>query len=303
MQEVTQHSPLFVRGSTNDPDALSDDSARWQTFVSSVRALPVLADSLYQLSNLLMVSPVDLSAATNVLRQDFALAAQVLKLANLGPLDEPTADLETALVHLGLEPLRVLILNLPVLPTDAPAAALDLWRHSHECAQACEWLAQRTGLTNWTEPYTYGLLHDLGRIPLLAWQLTLAYSGRHPCVNELVLAAPGREDEEFGINHQVTGGWMAVTWNYPNSLVEAAEAHHDTGSTSSSVLATLVRAADAFSMFKRQLISREQVLTALLPVAFSGGAECLLDAMSTVFSADPPDTKAGATLRSSKEVQ
>ncbi len=78
-----------------------DDSARWESFVSSVRSIPVLAQSVYRLSNLLMVPPVDLAAITRVACTDLGLAAQLLKLVNSGISDVPVHDLDYAVVQLG----------------------------------------------------------------------------------------------------------------------------------------------------------------------------------------------------------
>ena len=219
-----------------------DDAVRWEQFVSSVRSIPVLAESVYQLSNLLMVNPVDLSAVGRVIRIDLGLAAQVLKLVNSGASDVPVHDLEYATVHLGIDPLRALILTVPVLSSDGPDPVLRLWKHSLQCAEVCEWLARRTEYDFSDRAYIAGLLHDLGRVPLIAWQLATTRDERI----DLVTALPDFEDKTFGVNHQVIGGWMAVTWNLPDFLIHVLENHHSRPVTGDSLLLQVVRAADSF---------------------------------------------------------
>jgi len=258
-----------------------DDSLRWQSFVSSVRSIPVLADSVYRLSNLLMISPVDLATVSKVMLADVGLAAQVLKIANSGIAETPIHDLEAAIVHLGVEPIRAFILTVPVLPSDSPTPVLRLWEHCRECAQACASLATALGQAP-SRAYIAGLLHDLGRIPLVAWALaTYPFSSAHGA--ELVFTSPGQEDSRFGINHQVIGGWMAVTWDLPDFLVEGAEQHHALSATPNSGLVNLVRAADKFSYFCSGLARKREVLEALAPVAIRETEEQLLSCMNEGF--------------------
>lgn len=258
-----------------------DDSLRWQSFVSSVRSIPVLADSVYRLSNLLMISPVDLAAVSKVMRTDVGLAAQILKIVNSGIAETPIHDLDTAIVHLGVEPIRAFILTVPVLPSDGPTPVLRLWKHSRECAQVCAWLAE-TLEQQPSAAYIAGLLHDLGRIPLIAWALAT-----QPCSPvqgaELVFTSPEQEDSQFGINHQVIGGWMAVTWDLPDFLVEAAEQHHSPNPSPNSGLVNLVRAADRFSYFCSGVAQKREVLEALAPVAIRENEEQLLLRMNNAF--------------------
>ena len=185
-----------------------DDSARWESFVSSVRSIPVLAQSVYRLSNLLMVPPVDLAAITRVACTDLGLAAQLLKLVNSGISDVPVHDLDYAVVQLGVDPLRAFILSVPVLPSDGALPVLGLWEHAVQCGEVCAWLARKAHYEHQNRAYIAGLLHDLGRFPLIAWQLATNH-GELKHSMKLVYATPEQEDERFGINHQVIGGWMA----------------------------------------------------------------------------------------------
>jgi HD-like signal output (HDOD) protein len=284
MRAVSGHqdgsNPALEQGS------YPDDSLRWQSFVSSVRSIPVLADSVYRLSNLLMIAPVDLAAVSEVMRTDVGLAAQILKLVNSGIAEMPIHDLDTAIVHLGVEPIRAFILTVPVLPSDGPTPVLRLWEHSRECAQICAWLAE-TLEQQPSRAYIAGLLHDLGRIPLIAWALaTQPLSSVQGA--ELVFTSPEQENSQFGINHQVIGGWMAVTWDFPDFLVDGAEQHHSVNASTNSDLVNLVRAADKFSYFWSGVAQQREVLAALAPIAIHDNEEQLLVRMNERFRSGKP---------------
>jgi HD-like signal output (HDOD) protein len=278
MRDVTGHQRQSVFDPAQRPESYPDDSLRWQSFVSSVRAIPVLADSVYRLSNLLMISPVDLAAVSRVIRADVGLAAQILKLANSGLADVPIHDLDSAIVHLGVEPIRAFILTVPVLPSDGPAPMLRLWEHGVECARVCAWLAH-TLKQYQNQAYVAGLLHDLGRIPLIAWRLA-THSALLPKADELICADPDQEDAQFGINHQVIGGWMAVTWDLPDILIEASERHHNPSSSINSGLLNIISAADKFCYYYSGLTEKRTLLDALSPIAIRESEEQLLVHMS-----------------------
>ncbi|HLH08482.1 MAG TPA: HDOD domain-containing protein [Terriglobales bacterium] len=228
----------------NSTDTLSRNPGQWQKFASCLRTLPANSTAVYRLSNLLMPSPVDLAAVSEVVRDDVGLAAQVLKLANLD-LNEPTSDLDLALVYVGLDSLRTLLFTVPILENRDPM--YELWQHSAKCAKLCEWLARATGCHSVKECYVAGLLHDLGRIPLLAWVGDNVLDVGD--LTSFVYTAPQAEDACLGINHQVVGGWLGVTWAFPDSLVEVLEHHHHPRTLSAAALERIVHAADVFCEF------------------------------------------------------
>ena len=73
--------------------------------------------------------------------------------------------------------------------------------------------------------YTAGLLHDIGRLALMAQfpdeygeLLTIA---RHGHFNQIEC-----ERELFDIDHCQAGGWLAGEWNFPEDLVNSIALHH-----------------------------------------------------------------------------
>ena len=283
MQDSAGHRYKSDSDSALKAEPCPDDSARWESFVSSMRSIPVLAQSVYRLSNLLMVPPVDLSAITRVACTDLGLAAQLLKLVNSGISDVPVHDLDYAVVQLGVDPLRAFILSVPILPSDGPLPVMGLWEHAVQCGEVCAWLARKAQYEHQNRAYIAGLLHDLGRFPLIAWQLA-THHGELKHSMRLVYATPEQEDERFGINHQVIGGWMAVTWNLPDFLVEVMERHH-LRSLPGDSLVELVRAADCFCNRRASHASQIELLEALSPITSSGNEQKLLAQLCEAFPA------------------
>jgi HD-like signal output (HDOD) protein len=208
----------------------------------------------------------------------------LLKLANSGISDVPVHDLDYAVVQLGVDPLRAFILSVPVLPSDGPLPVLGLWDHAVRCGEVCAWLARKSQYEHQNRAYIAGLLHDLGRFPLIAWQLA-THRGELTQPMKLVSATPEQEDETFGINHQVIGGWMAVTWNLPDFLVEVLERHHPRSLPSDSLLVQLVQAADCFCNRGCSHVSQVELLESLAPFTSPGNKQRLFAQLCEAFPA------------------
>jgi HD-like signal output (HDOD) protein len=107
------------------------------------------------------------------LTRDPAIASEVLRMAN-SPLyrggGDPIENLDSALRLLGLERLKGIVsavLMKPLLdirPIYFRLFGQNLWRHSLDCAEACQTLAIRSAQGNPFNAYLVGLLHDIGKL-------------------------------------------------------------------------------------------------------------------------------------------
>jgi len=135
------------------------------------------------------------------------------------------------------------------------------WHHSVAGALISEQLAELLGEPS-DRAYTAGLLHDIGRLALLAaypdrWQGMLEVARRQG-IEELAA-----ERELFDIDHCAAGRWLAREWALPDELVDAIANHHgdlicDSSLTSivtaANVLADLL-GYDVFEMERNQTIA------------------------------------------------
>jgi putative nucleotidyltransferase with HDIG domain len=98
------------------------------------------------------------------------------------------------------------------------------WSHSIACGVLAESLASPCGLRA-SEALTAGLLHDVGRIGLLK-----TYSNEYvPLLladYESVSQQLTAERWQFGMDHCVSGAFLAKTWAFPPRLSETVEQHH-----------------------------------------------------------------------------
>jgi len=193
--------------------------------------LPTLPSHLLQLNAMLGSSPVDLKQVSAVIRSDPSLTAQLLRLCNsaLFNLRRRVTRVEEAAILMGTERLRNLVftcyliqISCAQLPEDQVEA---FWTHSLITASLSERVARRLSLENSDEAYLGGLLHDVGKLPLLmvaAEENTAAAVWlQGDSAESLAL-----EREYFGLDHCEVGRWLGINWNFDAELVEVIESHH-----------------------------------------------------------------------------
>ena len=161
--------------------------------------------------------------------EDPALAAHVLKLANsaLFGCRRQVSDLLTALTLIGLDRLRALILTYGVRHLFRPLSRYphcrSIWQHSLATALLAADLSLE-GAGDMMESYTAGLLHDLGRLVLLA-----SAPEQYPALLEKAESPEQScrmEEEMFGLTHAEAGAQAMRRYELPETLADAALLHH-----------------------------------------------------------------------------
>jgi HD-like signal output (HDOD) protein len=115
--------------------------------------------------------------------------------------------------------LRSYLSNVTTFP-----ALRRCWRHSLACALVSEEISRHTGMDP-GEAYTAGLMHDIGRLALVA---------KHPQDYVAMLDRASRdgldvltcERERFGIDHAEAGRWLTAEWGLPKVFQSVTAFHH-----------------------------------------------------------------------------
>lgn len=172
------------------------------------------------------------SSVANIAANDPSLAASLLRTVNgaASGLSRKVTSVAEAVSYLGFGVVRSLVVQLrleQVMPLRDPATAVeteDLWVHSLAVSYIADALAERIGDVDRGFVATLGLLHDIGRLAIVAQfpDRVAALRGS----TDLTESRMDRERRAFGADHAVLGATLALKWKLPADLTQAIRWHH-----------------------------------------------------------------------------
>ena len=215
-----------------------EESERLKEFIRGASRLPVLPKVTMRLLKALDSPDVSAREIAEIIGAEPALAARLLKLANSSFYGQRgrISHIRDAVAVLGSKTIRSFALTVwtHTLQTQARNAEelrllAPLLAHGLATAVAARMLAERVAPHQGEDCFMAGLLHDIGRVALVA-QLGREYqTGIIEPARRAGVALHDREGEVLGFDHRVLGAALMKTWELPPFLVIAIERHHDSG--------------------------------------------------------------------------
>ena len=231
-------------------DLLSNQSVK--TIISRMPSIPSLPILYEELTEVLGREDFSLPQIERIIAKDVGMAAKILQLANSAFIGTHgrVSSLLQAVSLIGTETVRTLVLSVHVFSrcdqnSEVAAYLPVLWDHSVAAAAMAQRIAssQGCGKAVVEESFTAGLLHDIGKVILLAEMLGKYRQILEPSAGSIL----SLELEHMGCTHAQVGAYLMSIWGLPVPLVHAVAFHHspsDTAETQFSAL-TAVHAADA----------------------------------------------------------
>jgi HD-like signal output (HDOD) protein/CheY-like chemotaxis protein len=233
-------------------DLLANQSLK--TIVSRLKSIPSLPAIYDELTAALRCEDPSLAQIERIISRDPGMAAKILQLANSAFIGASgrVSNLLQAVSLIGTETVRTLVLSIHVFSqfdsNSAVAGCLpSLWDHSVDTASLAQQIAtsENSPKAIVEESFTGGLLHDIGKVVLLA-EMPRDYL---PILQTNPDALTKLELERLGCTHAQVGGYLMSVWGLPVPLVRAVVFHHSPAESAemkfSSV--TAVHAADAIA--------------------------------------------------------
>ncbi|HEY7789353.1 MAG TPA: HDOD domain-containing protein [Vicinamibacterales bacterium] len=195
---------------------------------TNIATVPHIVAKLGAMVNSPSASTVDIAEEVG---KDQVLSAKVLKVVNsgfCGGSRKPIATIRHALVLLGLDVVRTLVLSASIIDVFAEMTrSLEgLWEHSLGTARASHAIAQYLRMPNPEECAVAGLLHDIGKLiivecfPEQATEIAQQVRDQH-CLQI------DAERRVLGVTHQEMGMWLLKKWQIPGQLVYPVAYHNN----------------------------------------------------------------------------
>ncbi|HTC62675.1 MAG TPA: HDOD domain-containing protein [Candidatus Saccharimonadales bacterium] len=186
-----------------------------------------------------------LSELSELISSDAAMAGGILRLANsaLFNMRIEISGVLQAIHMLGLERVKGVVVTVAMKAYLGQSIEVPVlracWRHSLACAIVAEEFA-KAGLMEADVAYTAGLMHDVGRLGLIAaypkeYTDFLIKAENEPC------DAMARERDLFAIDHCQAGKLLVTRWNLPKIFSEVTLRHHDALIAGDPTILTVVR--------------------------------------------------------------
>ncbi|MBW2569820.1 MAG: HDOD domain-containing protein [Deltaproteobacteria bacterium] len=203
------------------------------TIINSIGNLPILPTIHMKLSRLLNAQNSSIKMISNIISEDQAVAAMVLKIVNsvVYGFYNKIGDLQHAIVILGLNEIKNLVLTASmykIVKEFKSSSTFDMeefWKHSTGCAILARVLAETAHLKNPEDVFTGGLLHDIGKL-IHATYLCEKFNDVVANVVETGSQISESEKKILGFDHAQTGSVLAEKWNLPQETISMIAYHH-----------------------------------------------------------------------------
>jgi len=207
----------------------SDQDIRNRLLVARLPAMPQI---LLKLLELCQADGAGMAEMAKLVANDAGMTAKVLTVANSAAYHRggQKVALLQALNTLGSDMLKTLVISESVLQTfnSFPySTQMDLrmfWKHALTTAVLARELARAMNYAQGEEAYLAGLLHDVGRLALLAAapsEYTALFYGPD---NDALCA---QEERGLQISHTEAGAWLVERWNLDTFMADAILYHHE----------------------------------------------------------------------------
>jgi putative nucleotidyltransferase with HDIG domain len=202
-----------------------------ESILEDVRSLPTFPENILELQTMCNNPDVTLDAISEKISLDPSLTAEVLRLSNSAFFTpgKRVKKINDAVLLIGLNNLN------SILIAAASRKILDrryrrfeqVWDHCNRTAYYARYIAQEKGYGRIADSaFIAGLLHDIGKIVLLATDIKLVNQIAEIVRNRRIRTTAILEEVSIGISHPTIGSLIAERWNFPEELVESIRYHH-----------------------------------------------------------------------------
>ncbi len=219
-----------------------------------IARLPAMPQILIKLLAHLQADDLGMPELAALVAKDAGMTGKILSVANSSAYHRTgrQPNLEQAMVALGTDMIKTLVISDSVFQTfnSFPnSGATDLrafWKNSLTAAVLARELARHLNYSQPEEAYLAGLLHNVGRLALLA-TAPKEYGFNFTARDDEDLCAV--EQRTLQITHAEAGAWLIERWQLDSFLSDAVLYHHEPGERLEGAhpLIRIVRAAHLLS--------------------------------------------------------
>lgn len=206
--------------------------------LEEITDLNALSEPIARLIEAIDSPEAEIEKIADLIKMDQTIAIKVMRIANSSTYarGEQTVTLKDAVLRIGLEHLRELIIGIGIIDrlgvkssaADEPEGRFDhhlLWEHAL-CAAVCSSkIAQLCEGVNPEAAFTAAILHDIGRVIALQ-ALPEHYPRVLSTAHKLGVGLELAEKRMLLTDHTTVAQTILHAWNLPKDLIDAIAHHH-----------------------------------------------------------------------------
>jgi HD-like signal output (HDOD) protein len=214
-------------------DLLSNDVLR--RLIAQCSLLPTIPSLYIELGKELQSPHSSIDRVEAIIARDPSVTAKILQLVNSSFFGLPRRieSLGEAINYVGLQIIKALVLTVPVysrfdgvrVRDYSPAA---IWEHCWRTGVLARCVAQEEHQASafCEEAFLAGLLHDLGKMVLIANLSSLCREAT-ALATRAQISMHEAEKQVFGCTHSQVAAYLLGLWGLPESIVEAVAFHNE----------------------------------------------------------------------------
>jgi HD-like signal output (HDOD) protein/signal transduction histidine kinase len=207
----------------------SDQDIRNRLLIARLPAMPQI---LIKLIEHLQADDAGMPELAALIAKDAGMTSKILTVANSSAYhrNARTVGLEQSLVSLGTDMIKTLVISESVFQTFSSfphSGSTDLrsfWKNSLTTAVLARDIARQMDYPHVEEAYLAGLLHNVGRLALLA-TAPKEYAYNFMARDDEDLCAV--EQRTLQITHSEAGAWLIERWHLDSFLADSVLYHHE----------------------------------------------------------------------------
>ncbi|MEC5162403.1 HD-like signal output (HDOD) protein/signal transduction histidine kinase [Janthinobacterium sp. CG_S6] len=207
----------------------SDQDIRNRLLIARLPAMPQI---LIKLIEHLQADDAGMPELAALIAKDAGMTSKILAVANSSAYHRPgrSVGLEQSLVSLGTDMIKTLVISESVFQTFSSfphSGSTDLrgfWKTSLTAAVIARDIAKAMDYPHVEEAYLAGLLHNVGRLALLA-TAPKEYAVNFMARDDEALCAV--EQRTLQITHSEAGAWLIERWHLDSFLADSVLYHHE----------------------------------------------------------------------------
>ncbi|HUU99017.1 MAG TPA: HDOD domain-containing protein [Phycisphaerae bacterium] len=194
--------------------------------------LKALAPAVQEVVSLTVNPRCSLDDVAKAVAADPGISVRLLRLANscVYARGRPVDSVKMAVQRIGMKEVQNLVMTLDVVQQygELSSSQLDIrmfWEHSFACGVVASALAREREFANADLYFLWGVLHDVGRLVLLA-HAPEAYARVLDQASELSLPVEVVENKLLTTDHGSVAKQVLEAWRFPTAFIAPPANHH-----------------------------------------------------------------------------